>query len=458
MNETLKKLSAAFKANLESALSTPEWKTFLTKTKDASVEDSGTFEVVISTADFDRAGESIDQKGWNLELYKMNPVVLWGHDYYALPIGVCESIELVEGKLVAKGKFAPADANPFAQQVRKLYDAKIVRATSVGFIVSEMQGKTITKAELLEFSFVPVPANPYALSLAKAQTLGLDLEMVGIKGVALEIKAEGEVCTLDDGTEGIMNAEGVCVAKPAEEAKAKAEGDVCQLEDGSEGVIDADGNCVAKKPAEEAPAEEAKAAGDVCTLDDGSEGILVDDGNGTLTCQVKPAEKGAVADQITDGDAWEAKWKNLDQVCEIINAFFDVYLDEETPVENFGALAAEAGALIAALGGGATPTENAVKALVGKSSTHIDRNSAAAAKLFAAVGVAMNGAIGERSAGAVGEESRESVTPKPKVEATGSPVVKEFDTFFQTREILREINTATSNALAKMNILGRDKK
>jgi hypothetical protein len=35
----------------------------------------------------------------------------------------------------------------------------------------EMEGNTITKSQLLEFSFVPVPANPYALSLMKSANL-----------------------------------------------------------------------------------------------------------------------------------------------------------------------------------------------------------------------------------------------------------------------------------------------
>lgn len=153
-------------------------------------EDSGSFEVVISTADIDRQGEVVDQGGWDLNFYKLNPVVLWGHDYHSLPIGVTDSIEIRDGKLIAKGRFAPAEANPFAQQVRKLYDLKIVRATSVGFIVKNSEGQKITQAELLEFSFVPVPANPYALSLSLVKEYGLDLGMLAVKG--LELKAEPE--------------------------------------------------------------------------------------------------------------------------------------------------------------------------------------------------------------------------------------------------------------------------
>lgn len=223
MNETIKKLTEEVSAKMIEIFQSAELKEFVEKTKAAI--DSGSFEVVISTADFDRQGESIDQNGWDLINYKNNPVVLWGHDYWSLPIGITDDIEAIEGKLVAKGRFAPEEANPFAQQVRRLYDLKIVRATSVGFIAREMQGSVITKAELLEFSFVPVPANPFSLSLSKAQELKLDLAMLATKGITIETKAEGDVCTLDDGTEGEMhpNADGEMVCMPKEGQKPEPE-------------------------------------------------------------------------------------------------------------------------------------------------------------------------------------------------------------------------------------------
>lgn len=190
MHESLKQFSVEIADKFLSSLSENKFAEFAEKTKAASESDTGTFEVIVSTNNQDRQGDVVDQSGWDLSHYKNNPVVLWAHDYCSLPIGVCDSIENVNGQLVAKGRFAPVEANPFAQQVRKLYDLKIVRATSVGFIAREMQGNMITKSELLEFSFVPVPANPYALSTAKAQEMSIDLEMIKAKG--LEIKMDEE--------------------------------------------------------------------------------------------------------------------------------------------------------------------------------------------------------------------------------------------------------------------------
>lgn len=227
MNETFKKLTEEIKAKISEQLQTKEAQDFIAQTKTA--DDTGSFEVVISTADIDRQGESIDQNGWDLDFYETNPIVLWAHDYYALPIGIADEIKVENGQLVARGRFASEQANPFAQQVRRLYDLKIVRATSVGFIAKEAKEGVITKAELLEFSFVPVPANPFALSLRKAQEMGFDTAMLAMKGI--NIKAEGDACTMDDGTEGMMkpDAEGNLVCMPKVEEKPETtEGEISE--------------------------------------------------------------------------------------------------------------------------------------------------------------------------------------------------------------------------------------
>src|ERR1700733_11267756 len=92
-------------------------------------DDNGTFDVIISTEDLDRSGEIVRQNGWEMTNYKNNPIVLWGHDYYSLPIGVCTETYKTEVHGVpatgAKGVFFSADINPLAQQVRKMYDLGI---------------------------------------------------------------------------------------------------------------------------------------------------------------------------------------------------------------------------------------------------------------------------------------------------------------------------------------------
>ena len=228
------KLSEDIKAKIDERLKSSEFSDFLKKANDADENETGTFEVIISTDDLDRQGESVDQNGIDLTYYRMNPVVLWAHDYSSLPIGTCTDIRIEGGKTIAKGKFASMAANPFAQQVRKLYDEGIVRATSVGFIPLEYDAKNrdlITKSELLEFSFVPVPANPHALSLARLNALKIDMGMLAMKGLDFDkIIREAEVkgaqpgarCEMDDGTPGVLakdpkDPDGALVCVPKEQ-------------------------------------------------------------------------------------------------------------------------------------------------------------------------------------------------------------------------------------------------
>jgi HK97 family phage prohead protease len=193
MNEVLRKLftEEEMKKILE-ALKGEQAQKFLANIKGVSEEDKdkyGRFKILITTEDLDRQGEVIRADAWKFENYLMNPVVLWAHDYYGLPMGVTEKIQKEGNGYFAEGFFAPGEANPLAQQVRRLYDVGILRTASVGFIPwkrDEKNDTIITEAELLEWSFVPVPANPRAVSL-----LGADgVREFVTKGIMVEEKAE----------------------------------------------------------------------------------------------------------------------------------------------------------------------------------------------------------------------------------------------------------------------------
>ena len=79
----------------------------LVKMKSADAPDTGTFRMIISTGDMDRQGESVDQHGYDFGNYMKNPVVLWGHDYYSLPIGITDKLSIEGNQLIAEGRFAP---------------------------------------------------------------------------------------------------------------------------------------------------------------------------------------------------------------------------------------------------------------------------------------------------------------------------------------------------------------
>ena len=119
----------------------------------------------------DRQGEVISVDGWQLDNFKINPVLLWGHDQYRPAIGLAEKIgfKTINGlkKLIFQPKFHRKDE--FSRLVADLVDDGWIKASSVGFQPKEQEENKYTKQELLEISFVNVPANPNALSLAFAK-------------------------------------------------------------------------------------------------------------------------------------------------------------------------------------------------------------------------------------------------------------------------------------------------
>lgn len=148
-----------------------------------------TIEGVFSTADPDWHGEIIDQKGWNLDVFKSNPVILLAHNDCSLPVGKCIEIGLdAEGQLAGKVKFA-AEEYEVAMTVFKLYAGGYMRAFSVGFINDEMDMDSdgtilLKKNSLYEISCVAIPANPMALARQK----GINTEPLEKKLKELEEK------------------------------------------------------------------------------------------------------------------------------------------------------------------------------------------------------------------------------------------------------------------------------
>ncbi len=129
----------------------------------------------ISTNAIDRDMDTIDPAGWDLRAYTKNPVVLWAHDYSSLPIGKAVEVTKDASRLRARAEFAKHD---FASTVLQLLTDGFLKATSVGFRPlkfthnTERGGVDFQEQELLEFSIVPVPANPEAL--IEARLKGID--------------------------------------------------------------------------------------------------------------------------------------------------------------------------------------------------------------------------------------------------------------------------------------------
>lgn len=298
MNPELFKISQEARTKLLTLLASAEVKSLVESTKDAS--DSGTFMgMVISTEHQDRQGEIVRQAGIDTTDFMQNPVVLNSHNYNGIANIVGVTTRLYPGTVdgvpatLADGKFAPTEEGQLA---RTLWEGGFMNAASIGFMPTEFDpadSSVITKSQLLEYSFVPVPANAKATRLRTFKDLGLDVEVLRSKGFVVAEEKSEEIVP---------------------ETKADQLGDSCELDDASPGVLAQD----PKNP------------------------------DGPLICvpiEAKAVEeveqKGAVADELASEEILEAKYNQLDEFFELVWAFVDVYMDEATTPDQFPTLLAE---------------------------------------------------------------------------------------------------------------------
>ena len=184
----------------------------------AKIEDidlkEKTMVVKISTESVDRDREVLLAAGCNFEDYRKNPVVQWVHRYDELPIAKAMWVKAQKNEVLSKPKFAPTD---FAQQVFDLYANEFLKAWSVGFVPVMGKGRCLTEDDikgrpewagalwmyeewkLLEYSAVPVPSNPDALSLAVSKGFAVPDEMKHL--IIDPDKGDGADAKADDGGE-----------------------------------------------------------------------------------------------------------------------------------------------------------------------------------------------------------------------------------------------------------------
>jgi HK97 family phage prohead protease/HK97 family phage major capsid protein len=166
------------------------------KTHAGKVND---LEFVLSDETPDRMDDVILSSSWDLTNFKKNPIALFGHrsDF---PIGKWKNLRIIDKQLRGRLELAPEGTSDRIDEIRKLIDADILRAVSVGFRPIETKprkesqlGVFYTKAELVETSLVSVPANPNALAVAKALKISpatIDIVFAG-KGTKDDVKRRG---------------------------------------------------------------------------------------------------------------------------------------------------------------------------------------------------------------------------------------------------------------------------
>ncbi len=100
--------------------------------------------------------------------------MLWAHDRVRVPpIGSCEWLDVQPRRIVAETRFA--QGVPFAEDIFRLYEQNILCGWSIGFVprrakrVPRSDGSAslyVAEWDLLEYSAVPIPENPGALTVA----------------------------------------------------------------------------------------------------------------------------------------------------------------------------------------------------------------------------------------------------------------------------------------------------
>ncbi len=160
-----------------------------TRAKDAVVQKTHAeivqgMEFILSDETPDRLGDVIMANGWDLTNFKKNPVALWAHRHDAPPIGRWKDLRVEKGLLRGHLEMAPAGTSARIDEIRKLIDAGILRAVSVGFRPLETKprksldgmfaGEIYVRQELVETSLVSVPANPNSLAIAKSLGISAD--------------------------------------------------------------------------------------------------------------------------------------------------------------------------------------------------------------------------------------------------------------------------------------------
>lgn len=138
-----------------------------------------TIHVVGSKEVVDRQGDIVLIDGIDLKNYKKYSPILWGHDWEGknLPIGRSVRTWKEDGQLNFKVDFPTEGTYPLSDTIYKMIKGGYIKASSIGFLPKKWNypeeadksnrkdkpHRIFEEVELLELSFVPLPANPDAL-------------------------------------------------------------------------------------------------------------------------------------------------------------------------------------------------------------------------------------------------------------------------------------------------------
>jgi hypothetical protein len=191
--------------------------------EDIEAEGDNLYSVTIMANEVARGPVELALGGIDFGAYKKNPVVLWIHDQVGhteaggLPIGMTRKlVETPSGEIRAWFEFLVGD--PFVDRIKNAWDKGFLRAASVAWRALESEptarGWRDTRSELLEWSLVPVPADPDAVRSLYSQVMR---SLLGVDAVAEgePLREPREKVIFDHTEAGSRDREGLGMARSA---------------------------------------------------------------------------------------------------------------------------------------------------------------------------------------------------------------------------------------------------
>lgn len=153
----------------------------LNRTVSARTEEAenGDTKVIASTNEIARDGWIVEPANLKTANFLRSAAVCFNHDY-AHPVATPVSTALIDGgsKLEITIRWPPNGTSQKSDEVRALVKAQVIRAVSIGFMPLEMEpldpkepwgGQRVLSADLLEVSFVAVPADTGAVITQRSE-------------------------------------------------------------------------------------------------------------------------------------------------------------------------------------------------------------------------------------------------------------------------------------------------
>ncbi len=138
-----------------------------------------TLVVKISTPTPDRSKDTVQPDGMNADNFLKNPVVMFAHNYADMPIAKCTGLKVQDTGILATVQFPDEGVYDKADTIYTMYKEGFLSAWSIGFMPvdyeeNEQGGYNFKSWELFEFSSVPVPDNPEALTVMRSKGINVD--------------------------------------------------------------------------------------------------------------------------------------------------------------------------------------------------------------------------------------------------------------------------------------------